>query len=127
MLERVGELVSRAEGSLLVFDVEPVDQTAESLERNYTEQREAAWIEFISECGKFDAEIDREFAKEKFTLAELDEEEQNLDRLKRWHRELSFRDHFGANSAAQAEERLRAAAESLERFAEAVFSAREHR
>ncbi len=91
-----------------MFDATPTDSTAEALEWNYTEQREAAWIEFIAECGKFDDEIVREFAKEKFTLAELDEEELNLDRLKRWFRELSFRDQFGAPSATEAEQRLKA-------------------
>lgn len=125
LLERAGELVARAEGQLFVFDATPTGSTAEALEHNYTEQREAAWIEFIAECGKFDDEIVSEFAKEKFTLAELDEEEQNLDRLKRWFRELSFRDQFGAPSATEAEQRLKVAADSLERFAEAVFAARE--
>jgi hypothetical protein len=59
----------------------------------------------LSECGGFDAEIAGEIAKEKFTLAELDEEEQNLDRLKRWYRELRHRDLFGARSAPVAERR----------------------
>jgi hypothetical protein len=45
------------------------------------------------------AEIDKEIAKKKFTLAELDEEEQSLERLRRWHRELRLRDALGAPSA----------------------------
>jgi len=31
-------------------------------------------MEFIADCGKFDAEIDKEIGKGKFTLAELEEE-----------------------------------------------------
>ena len=70
-------------------------------------------------------ELAHEVAIEKFTLAELDEEEQNLDRLRRWYRELRTRDLFGAPSAARAEQRLKACVESLEQFAEQVYEARE--
>ena len=69
--------------------------------RAFTAEREAEWVEFVSECTKFDTEIAGEIAKEKFTLAELDEEEQNLDRLKRWYRDLRARDLFGAPSARE--------------------------
>jgi hypothetical protein len=35
------------------------------------------------------------------TLAELDEDEQSLDRLRRWYRTIRARDLFGAPSAAR--------------------------
>ncbi len=40
-----------------------------------------------------------EVAKGKLTRAELDEEEQSLDRLRRWYRTIRARDLFGAPSA----------------------------
>src|SRR5919205_1080303 len=111
LLERVGDLVERADGELFVLDAEPRDA---ALERLFTDAREAEWLEFVRECDKFDAEIDREEAIGKFTPAELDEEEQNLDRLRRWHREIRARDVFGAPAAAEAEQRLKGSAERLE-------------
>jgi hypothetical protein len=75
----------------------------------------------VRECDKFDAEIAREIAKEKFTAAELDEEEQNLERLQRWYRELRARDVLGAPSASEAELRLKSSSERLEGFAQQVF------
>ena len=59
-------------------------------------------------------------------LAELDEEEQSLDRLRRWYRAIRSRDLFGAPSAPLAERRLKECAEALEGFAEQVYQAREH-
>ena len=53
------------------------------------------WAEFVADCGKFDAEIDKEIRIAKFTMAEFEEEEHSLDRLRRWHRDLSARDVFG--------------------------------
>jgi 2-hydroxychromene-2-carboxylate isomerase len=89
----------------------------------FTEEREAEWAEFLDDCAKFEAEIDKEFATGKFTQAELEEEEQSMDRLRRWHRELRSRDVFGAPSAAKADERLKHCGERLERFTEQVFAA----
>jgi hypothetical protein len=63
-------------------------------------------------------------AKEKLT-AELDEEEESLERLRRWYRAIRARDVYGAPSAVDAERRLKECAESLERFAELVYQARE--
>jgi len=85
---------------------------------------EAEWAEFLSECTKFDDEIDKEIAIEKFTVAELDEEEQNLDRLRRWHRDLRGRDVFIAPSHEQADRRLKECGERLEEFAERVYQHR---
>jgi len=124
-LDRAVELIERGDGDVFVFAVSPTEATSARLEQAYTVEREAEWAEFVSECDKFDAEIAREIATRKFTLAELDEEEQNLDRLKRWYRELRRRDLFGAPTGPVAERRLKACEEALEDFAERVFDARE--
>ena len=63
--------------------------------------------------------------KGKLTLAELDEEEQSLDRLRRWYRTIKARDRFGAPSVPVAERRLKECTEALEDFAERVYQARE--
>jgi hypothetical protein len=56
---------------------------------------------------------------------ELDEEEESLDRLRRWYRAIRARDRFGAPSAPTAERRLKECAEALESYAEMVYEARE--
>jgi len=91
----------------------------------FTAQREAEWGEFLSDCGKYETELAGEVAEGKLTLAELDEEEQSLDRLRRWYRTIKARDLFGAPSAPAAERRLKECAEALEGFAEQVYQARE--
>ncbi|HKO84188.1 MAG TPA: Chromate resistance protein ChrB [Actinomycetota bacterium] len=56
-------------------------------------------------------------------LAELDEEEQSLERLRRWHRELRLRDLLGAPSAAGADQRLKECQAKLEDYTQRVFHA----
>jgi DNA-binding transcriptional regulator PaaX len=122
---RAVDLIERAGGEALVFDAAPQGEAmAARLEALFTTDREQEWQEFLGECVKFDAEIDKEIRIEKFTAAELDEEEQNLGRLRNWFRELRARDLFGAPSHPQAEQRLKECSERLEDFAERVY---EHR
>jgi hypothetical protein len=96
------------------------------LEARFTAQREAEWAEFTADCGKYEAELDAKVAKVKLTLAELDEKEQSLERLRRWSRAIRARDLVGAPGAAGAERRLKECTGALEQFAVLVYRASEH-
>jgi hypothetical protein len=121
---RATELAGRGEGELLVLSAAGRDEAdAARLEALFTAVRAEEWAEFIADCGKFDAEIDAEIGKAKFTLAELEEEEQSLERLRRWHRDLTARDVFGAPDAAQAGQQLKHCAERLADYTQRVFDA----
>jgi hypothetical protein len=122
-VERAGKLVERGEGELLVLDAVGHDRVyADRLEAMFIAAREAEWAEFERECSKYEAELDHEVATAKFTLAELDEEEQSLERLRRWYRELKLRDLFGAPSAGRAEQHLKLCQLRLEDYAEQVYA-----
>jgi hypothetical protein len=124
-LAKAVALVNRSGGQVLVADVDPASPAVAELEALYSAERDEEWAEFAAECDKAIAELASEVAKEKFTLAELDEEEHNVDRLRRWYRELRTKDLFGAPLAATGEARLKDTAEALDDFAERVYQARE--
>ena len=124
-LAQVVAAIKAAGGQPLVLAVAGEEASAAQLEALFTAQREAEWGEFLSDCGKYETELAGEIAKGKLTLAELDEEEQSLDRLRRWYRTIRARDLFGAPSAPVAERRLKECTEALEDFAERVYQARE--
>jgi hypothetical protein len=121
---QVVEAIKAAGGQPVVMTVAE-EASAAQLEALFTAQRDAEWGEFLSDCGKYETELAGEIEKGKLTLAELDEEEQSLDRLRRWYRTIRARDLFGAPSAATAERRLKECGEALENFAERVYQARE--
>ncbi len=118
-------LVRRSGGQVLVVDVDPASPAVAELEALYSADRDEEWEEFAAECDKAIAELADEIAKEKFTLAELEEEEHNVDRLRRWYRELRTKDLFMASKAAAGEGRLKEAVEALDDFAERVYRSRQ--
>ena len=121
---QVVEAIKTAGGQPVVLAVAE-EASASQLETLFTAQREAEWGEFLADCGKYETELAGEAATGKLTPAELDEEEQSLDRLRRWYRTIKARDLFGAPSAPAAERRLKECAEALEGFADQVYQARD--
>ncbi|MGE3140731.1 MAG: Chromate resistance protein ChrB [Thermoleophilia bacterium] len=87
----------------------------------WNEARDDEYRELIRETDKFLKEIDHEFAQEKFTLAELEEEEAELDKLDRWHGRIRRRDVHGAAEAGACDDAMGRAREALERYSAAVF------
>ncbi|WP_371130895.1 Chromate resistance protein ChrB [Arthrobacter sp. SDTb3-6] len=123
-LDRAGELCRNGGGSLVIIDASPRDDASASMIRDaFMAVRVDEWTEFTADCGKFEAEIAREIQKKKFTFAELEEEEQSLDRLRRWYRDLKKRDVLELPEAKSAESRLRACSTLLEGYAEQVYQA----
>ncbi len=121
---RVLDLAGRGDGEVLVLDAAGRSEPdAARLEALFTAERAEEWAEFLADCGKFDAEIDKEIRAGKFTMAELEEEEQSLERLRRWHRDIRARDVFGTPAAAEADERLAHCAGRLAEYTDRVFHA----
>jgi hypothetical protein len=123
-LVKVADLVARAEGSVVTFDAAPrTPADRQALLAEFNGARAAEWAEFSSECDKFEAEIAKERRIGKLTVAELDEEEHSLDRLRRWWRDLRARDIFTVAEGVDAEDRLRRCTETLDAYADEVYAA----
>jgi hypothetical protein len=123
-IKRVASLVGHGDGELTTLRATGADPAdSERLAAAFQAARDEEWAELAADCDKLLAEIDSEIAKNKLTLAELEEEEQSLERLRRWSRLLRSRDVLGVTSRADTEARLVACAQRLAEFEERVFSA----
>lgn len=85
-------------------------------------QRDGDYDEIIEQCERLVYELDRETGKNKFTYAEIEENETELARIRRWMERIVARDWFAAPGRAraaqaidQAEERSRLYTEEVER------------
>jgi hypothetical protein len=124
LLERLADLVEAASGTLLLLAANGFgDGDVARLEQLYSAAREEEWAEFNADCGKYLVELEKEERIGKYTLAELEEEEQSLDRLRRWYRELRSRDLLGTPSTTQSATALKLCEERFERYADHVYAA----
>lgn len=87
----------------------------------YNEMRNEEYKEFISECKKYLKEIEKEISIKKFTFAELEEEEEELEKLKSWHEKIVNRDLFHSSLNIEANEFLIKINSSFELYSEMVY------
>ena len=123
LVDRLTELTGSAEGSLLVLRADGWDEEQrDRLRRLYEQARDEDWAEFLADCDKYLAELEKEVRIAKFTLAELEEEEQSLDRLRRWCRELRARDASRQARAAEGVAALKRCEERFDAYADQVYA-----
>jgi vacuolar-type H+-ATPase subunit I/STV1 len=99
-LQDLSKIIQNQGASCQIFTVSPLDQRVEEdiLER-FQSDRSEEYDEFIERSEGFLAEIDKETKKQKFTFAELEENEQDLQRLTNWLEKIQKRDFIGGEKA----------------------------
>jgi hypothetical protein len=122
VVERFRDLVQELGGETLVVEGQPgANGDADRLKRAWNQARDDEYGELIAVSAKFLAEIEHEFEIEKFTLAELEEEESEFEKLCQWHQRIDARDVFTTVKSDDAAEALKLAAEAFERYSDAVY------
>jgi hypothetical protein len=105
-----------------VFIVQPVSETVrQDILARFRADRDQEYDEFCEQCQTFLAEIEKETTRLKFTFAELEENEQNLQRLDGWLPKIQARDFFGGGQAEAAAIALEQCRQALESFASQVY------
>jgi hypothetical protein len=124
LLGRLEDLIAAGNGTLLQLAAKGfADGDVARLEQLYVAAREEEWSEFDADCGKYLAELGNEERLGKYTLAELEEEEQSLDRLRRWYRELRSRDLLGIPATTDSATALKLCEQRFEAYADHVYTA----
>lgn len=114
--------VERVGGETLTVAAQPLDaRDAQRLTGAWNQARDDEYHELEDKCRAFLDEIEHEFAIAKFTTAELEEEEAELDKLERWRQRIGLRDLHQAPGAPAADSALTAARDALRRYTDAVF------
>jgi hypothetical protein len=83
--------------------------------------RDEEYEEVVDETERFREEIEREKRKGKYTFAELEDEESNLERLRKYVAQVEARDAFGAEGRARAAAEVERCAEVLSAFAQEIY------
>jgi DNA-binding transcriptional regulator PaaX len=84
--------------------------------------RDDEYEEIIDKCRDFHAGLDKEYRANHFTYAELEENEEDLLKLRNWFAKITDRDVFGAPARAATEKELAGCEEALEKYAARVYA-----
>jgi len=118
--------VSEMGGEAFALETTGLDKSQEErVVSRFKADRDEQYREFIGRCADYEAEIAKERRTNKFTYAELDEEETDLKKLQGWFEKIRKLDFYGAPLARDAQDRLRGCEELLESYAKQVFEAHE--
>ncbi len=111
-------------GESLILETVALDeaQEAKTIAR-FKADRDDQYREFIGRCGAFEIEIAKEIRIEKFTYAELEEEDADLKKLQGWLEKIAKLDFYGGTLAKQATSRLKDCEACLDAYAQRVFDA----
>lgn len=111
-------------GEAVILETVALDHTQEEkVVGRFKADRDEQYREFLGRCADFEKEIAKEIAINKFTYAELEEEDTDLKKLQGWLEKIRKLDFYGAPLAEEATARLRACEELLDSYAQRVFEA----
>ena len=115
-------LISNNNGEMTLLEVEKFsDFTEEQMVQSFNQQRELEYKEFVESCDAFLEEIMKETNLGNFSYREVEENEVELVRLKKWHRKILNRDYFQAYSSMKSQNKMEACIASLKHFTHQVY------
>jgi hypothetical protein len=113
--------VQRNSGEAFVMKTTTDQNEQASFIARFHEARNEEYRELLEQCGEFFKELDKETARENFTFAEVEENEEELSKLRQWYGKIKTRDTFGAPLEAQAGRMLEKCEKALAVFCERVY------
>ena len=84
--------------------------------------RNEEYAEIIDKCEDFLRQVQKEYDENHFTYAELEENEEDLVKLKNWFAKIVDRDVFSADRRPATERALETCEQSLEAYAARVYA-----
>jgi len=119
---QLAETVRTQGGTALVLATTAVDPTEEvAILARFHSDRAREYDEFADRARSFLAEIDKETTYEKFTHAELEELEGDLDKLSVWIKKIKVRDFLPDHRVCETTMMLDSCVKALNTFSEKVY------
>jgi hypothetical protein len=122
-MQEMHDYVISQQGGSRIFLANAFDEETEKeiLER-FLQDRQKEYAEFVEQCADFLAELDKETQREKFSFAEYEENEQDLNKLESWFSKIQQRDFLKGDHAREAAELLDSCRATFQAFTAQVFA-----
>ena len=113
--------ISQNGGEAFVMKSSVDDNSKKIIIERFNAARDEEYMELLEQCDDFFAEIDKETTREKFTFAEIEENEQELDKLKKWYDKITARDFFETSFREKSKIILSKCTDVFEEFCNKVY------
>jgi len=121
MFNLIKDDVAQNSGEAFVMKSSVDQDSKKAIIERFNMARDEEYMELIEQCDDFFEEIDKEIARENFSFAEIEENEEELRKLNEWYEKIIARDFFEAPLREKSKEMLLKCAEDLERFCDKVY------
>ncbi|MDA8229293.1 MAG: hypothetical protein M0T74_16625 [Desulfitobacterium hafniense] len=121
-IQHVLKVVEESQGEGLLLEVKHFsDESETKLIDTFNQQCIEEWREFLQGCERFLQEIELETKTENFTFYEVEENEADLLKLRRWFRKIFKRDFFSSTMLAEAQKQMSNCEKILKTFTKEVY------
>lgn len=115
--------IAEMEGEAVLLESAPLDKAqGEKVVARFRAERNEQYGELVDKCADFEAEIAKEVAADHFTYAEIEENDEDLKKLKTWYTKIKALDFYDAPLASEAAARISACEALLDGYAHQVFA-----
>ncbi|MHC1772180.1 MAG: Chromate resistance protein ChrB [Flexilinea sp.] len=121
-LQKISDEIIQNNGASYIMRMIPQDEnTSERIVAAFNQARDEEYSEFLEEGDDLLRELEKESGRGKFTFAELEENEDELQKLIGWYQKITERDFHGASLRPSADEKLEQCQVQLEAFSAEVY------
>lgn len=123
-LAKLRDGILRQGGTAFILNISgsPPD-VDETIVQRFRADRAREYDEFTERCTAFLDEIGKETGAGKYTFAEMEEGEQDLEKLARWLKKIQARDFFPDECGQQSAAMMARCRSALDEFSQAVYIA----
>lgn len=121
LLNEIKNEVSRNSGEAFIITFSADEDGEKIIINKFNTARDEEYGELLEQCEEFFKEIDKETARKNFTFAEIEENEEEFNKLKQWYEKIALRDAFGSSLQEKAKSMLAKCEELLDGFCDRVY------
>ena len=122
LIQDIADEITRNDGEAYIMKAALVnDGSPDAITKVFCRERDEEYREFLGKCEDFSYELHKETKKENFTFAELEENEEEYQKLSTWYQKIADRDFFGASLRQTSEQELERCKERLDEFSQEIY------
>lgn len=120
-LNEIKDDVLQSNGEAFVMKSSVEENISKIIIERFNSARDEEYKELLDKCDDYFEEIDKETARKNFTFAEIEENEEELNKLKEWFGKIVVRDFFGASLREKSKTMLLSCTDIFEGFCDKVY------